>query len=216
MRYERKYLYKKFSHEFIKNRIKSIGFNEAFPKRTVSSIYYDTPNFYLYNISEAGISDRAKIRVRWYNNNPNVKLEYKIKKGEIGNKIIEDISSKSSNFPLSFNSPLSSNKLDLSIPKTIDHIYFPQVAVTYDREYFFSESDNTRLTLDHNIHYSRLQNFPDKCINSNWIPSEDSVVELKYDQNVSNENLFENIMINISLNISRFSKYCQAIYATCG
>ena len=41
------------------------GFFEAYKNRSVTSVYYDTQDFYLYNISEYGIENREKKRIRW-------------------------------------------------------------------------------------------------------------------------------------------------------
>ena len=60
MRYERKYTFFEHSIQSFRNRIKSLGFKLAFPTRQVSSLYYDTFDFKLYQISEAGISERKK------------------------------------------------------------------------------------------------------------------------------------------------------------
>ena len=83
MRYERKYTSFEHSIQSFRNRIKSLGFKLAFPTRQVSSLYYDTFDFKLYQISEAGISERKKIRLRWYDLDEDTRLEYKVLKSEL-------------------------------------------------------------------------------------------------------------------------------------
>ncbi len=212
MRYERKYIFFEHSIQSFRNRIKSLGFNIAFPTRKVSSLYYDTFDFKLYQISEAGISERKKIRLRWYNFDENIRLEYKIKKGEIGNKITPDnLKNYSSRVPLSFRLPKNKIQSIIKVPRVIDNVFFPKVVVTYIRDYFVSNSGDTRLTFDYQINYSIVvNNFTDlKC--TNWIPEENSVIELKYDYLSENNNLIESIVNKLSIQTSRFSKYCNAI-----
>ena len=212
MRYERKYIFFEHSIQSFRNRIKSLGFKIAFPTRTVSSLYYDTFDFKLYQISEAGISERKKIRLRWYNCDEKTKLEYKIKKGELGNKITPDnFKNNSSQIPLSLRLPKNKIQSIIKVPRVIDNVFFPKVIVTYIRDYFVSNSGDTRLTLDYQINYSIVVNNFTDLKGSHWIPEENSVVELKYDYLSENNNLIESIVGKLSIQTSRFSKYCNAI-----
>ena len=212
MRYERKYIFNEFSIDNLKNRIKSLDFKLAFPTRQVNSVYYDTDDFYLYNISEAGISDRKKIRIRWYNLNEKKQLEYKLKKAELGKKIYyENLDENLNSLRLEFQLPRNNIKTKIKIPKKIDQIFFPKVCITYKREYFVSSSGSTRITLDYKINCSRIIKNIDHFKLSNFLPSENSVIELKYDYLSKNSLLIDKVVNNLSAQISRFSKYCQAI-----
>ena len=42
------------------------GFQRTYPARWVNSIYFDTPDLHALEENFAGISDRAKYRIRWY------------------------------------------------------------------------------------------------------------------------------------------------------
>ena len=212
MRYERKYIFNEFSIDNLKNRIKSLDFKLAFPTRQVNSVYYDTDDFYLYNISEAGISDRKKIRIRWYNLNEKKQLEYKIKKAELGKKIYyKNLDENLNSLPLEFQLPRNNIKTKIKIPKKIDQIFFPKVCITYKREYFVSSSGSTRITLDYKINCSRIIKNIDHFKLSNFLPSENAVIELKYDYLSRNSLLIDKVVNNLSAQISRFSKYCDAI-----
>ena len=48
---------------------------------------------------------------------------------------------------------------------------------------------------------------------NNWIPSNEEVMEIKYDANNDNycANVINNIVDQLGLTTSRFSKYCNAI-----
>ena len=212
MRYERKYIFNEFSIDNLRNRIKSLDFKSAYPSRQVNSIYYDTNDFYLFNISEAGISDRRKIRIRWYNHNEKKQLEYKIKQAEIGKKLYYKSSYEDSNsLPLEFQFPRNSTKYKINIPKIIDQIFFPKVCITYKRDYFISSTGSTRITLDYKINCSRIIKNIENFRLSNFLPLENAVIELKYDYLSKNSILIDRVVNNLSAQISRFSKYCQAI-----
>ena len=64
MRYERKFPFQTSNLEQMKAQIIKYGFFEAYKNRSVTSIYYDTKDFYLYNISEYGIENRVKKIIR--------------------------------------------------------------------------------------------------------------------------------------------------------
>ena len=42
------------------------GFKTAHPNRTINNIYYDAQNLKAFHDNENGISDRTKLRIRWY------------------------------------------------------------------------------------------------------------------------------------------------------
>ena len=212
MRYERKYTFFEHSIQSFRNRIKSLGFKLAFPTRQVSSLYYDTFDFKLYQISEAGISERKKIRLRWYDLDEDTRLEYKVKKAEIGNKLFPDnFRNYSSEIPLSFRLPKNKIKSIIKVPKVIDHVFLPKVIVTYIRDYYISNLGDIRITFDYQINYSYVVNNFRDLKGSYWIPEENSVVEMKYDYLSENNNLIESIVKKLSTQTSRFSKYCNAI-----
>ena len=57
------------------------GFTQQYPDRNISSIYLDTLNYNFARDNINGVSERKKIRIRWYNNNlNNISIEEKIKK----------------------------------------------------------------------------------------------------------------------------------------
>jgi hypothetical protein len=42
------------------------GFGEAYPPRRVNSLYFDTPRLSSFDQNLAGVSERQKLRLRWY------------------------------------------------------------------------------------------------------------------------------------------------------
>mgnify|MGYP001404610065 CR=1 FL=1 len=213
MRYEKKFPFKAKDLELILSNLKSYGFVEEYPKRQVNSIYYDTNEFYLFSISQDGISNREKKRIRWYNGDDLLILENKIKYAELGEKVTNK------NF-LKENKLIDINILDSyknsikihQIPIKLDKIYIPKVGVKYQRKYLVSLCKKTRITLDYKIMFGRVLRGSKNLKIINWQPAEESVLEIKFDKNVKNMHLQMWELINkFDLQLTRFSKYCQAV-----
>ena len=213
MRYERKFILNEFEINPIIAKFISQDIEEIFPERYISSIYYDTPDFYLYRISEYGNHNRFKIRIRWYNENRELKLEYKMKNGEVGEKKINEINNnESENKKVKVVLPFSQNIYISQIPESINRIYSPVLCVNYKRKYFSTKSRNIRFTLDYFIKFSRINYLKDHFIFNNWVPSREGVLEIKYDQSLENVNpMIQNTLEGFNLNLDSFSKYCKGI-----
>ena len=78
-RVERKFSFGKSKENELYNFLLLNNFNKTFENRIVNSIYLDTCNFdnALDNIN--GVSNRKKLRMRWYNNDLN-NLSFETKK----------------------------------------------------------------------------------------------------------------------------------------
>ena len=68
-RIEKKFVLGKFKDDFFKKLLLVNGFTKQYPDRTISSIYLDTANYDFAKDNINGVSERKKIRFRWYNNN---------------------------------------------------------------------------------------------------------------------------------------------------
>ena len=213
MRYEKKFPFEESNLESIYSYLLSFGFIDAYPERQVNSIYYDTNEFFLYNISEAGISDRLKKRIRWYDNKNELILEYKIKESELGiKKTNKKFLLKDQIRKIEILNPTDYSIQIKKIPSSLENIYLPNVGVTYKRKYLISVCGTTRITLDYQIKFARIFNGPDNYQITNWIPFSNSVLEIKYEYLINNKNLELNKFIDkFGLQFSRFYKYCYAI-----
>tara|TARA_Y100001968_G_scaffold27155_1_gene21220 strand:- start:365 stop:1054 length:690 start_codon:yes stop_codon:yes gene_type:complete len=212
-RYERKYSFKGSILYSLYSSLFSKGFYISYPSRIISSIYYDTTSLYLYRISEAGVKDRIKKRVRWYNHKDSLHFEYKIKEGEIGyKKIINKIDDLWEKKEVLIDYLDTDNIYKINIPLAIEKIYFPSAAVFYKRYYLISACGNIRITLDNEIKYSKPLNINNKFLLNSWTPSSNNVMEIKYNLNIENPySSIENILDKFRLNLTRYSKYCEAI-----
>ena len=212
MRYERKYETNYHILNELKIFLKSNSFEEHFPSRIVSSIYFDTNNFKNYLDAESGNSDRAKIRARFYDFNVhNISIEIKRKKSELGYKDYFNIKEidKVSNMQPIF---LKKSDAIFKLPKTIFSIYRPNIYVEYNRHYFISSDGALRITFDNSINFSRITNISNNFKIKKRFPYNSSVIELKYDANYLPSNKFlSNLFDRFNLTFSKFSKYCIAI-----
>ena len=133
-----------FKYNFI-SQLKSDSFKEKYISRKVFSIYYDTDKLNFFKDHVDGNDKRSKYRLRTYNikfNNENsFNFENKIKEYDYNYKriiknyiIIDDIENNIPNL-------------------NIDHYgnLFPVLAVSYNREYYFNNFLENRVTIDSNI-----------------------------------------------------------------
>jgi hypothetical protein len=126
------------------------GFHEHFPERRVNSMYFDTLDDQMLFDSIYGYGNRKKIRIRYYNELEGIKLEQKIKKSNVGKKIVSNINPillRESNFEISSIISLKVNQNILLKSK-----------VSYDRRYFYNNKSDVRITLDQNISTEDLAN----------------------------------------------------------
>jgi hypothetical protein len=216
-RYERKFTVPnhfslKTVEQFIKNN-KAL-FREVFHVRQVNNIYFDTSGYNDYFDNVLGVSDRKKIRIRWYGDTlGEIKkpiLEIKIKKGIVGDKwsyklkpfvldnnfdnvLIQDIF-KSSGLPL----PI------LESLKTVT----PTLLNSYLRKYFLSANNKFRTTLDYKLLYHKI----DKRFNNfNFAPASDEnkIIELKY--GLSDDKIAKTIATQFPFRLNKNSKYVNGI-----
>jgi len=167
-----------------------------FPKRDITSIYFDNHKFDSYNDSIEGTVPRKKIRARFYN---------------FKNLDIKTFLKKTINFEIKINSPIGKLKdsfkcLDLSRKLKngyYDEIYGnckPVVVTNYKREYY--ELFNVRLTIDTNLRYSMYNKYK-----NNFRSNQSIIFEIKS----NNTELSNYIDEKFFFQKIRFSKYCNAI-----
>ncbi len=119
----------------------------------IRSIYFDTLNDRAYSEKEAGISEREKIRIRFYDYRDDlIRLEIKEKKGKLIHKETLSISKATAEQMLQGNfGSLASYTHPLS-----DHVYamayseglHPAVVVDYDRRAYLYPVGEVRITFD--------------------------------------------------------------------
>ena len=178
--------------------------------RNVNSIYFDTENFQSAQDNLAGISDRKKYRVRWYNDDvKNLIHEIKIKKNNLGKKI--SLKSKSDLKDIkrffSHTNNLFKNKNARNFIENINYFDLkPVMKISYERSYYVFKNQ-IRITFDRNLKYHLYSN--DRIKNEKFLDNM-CVIEFKFDE--KDNILAQEILQNSNFVPKRFSKYLRSLY----
>lgn len=211
-RYERKWIYRSNDHlTLIHSLIRSnLFFNKQYPNRRVNSIYFDDINHSSIRQNLDGISEKKKIRVRWYgaqNQLVNPVLEIKNKKGLETKKETYKISELDGlKFPDFKNLDLIKNTVNSQ--KKSKNTILPILTTNYDRQYFVSNNGKIRATIDYNLKSIHLKNPSQIEIVKNF--SSTCILEVKYPTNLDKYvrlNLRE-----ITLRLSKNSKFINSAF----
>tara|TARA_B100001029_G_C15049837_1_gene449853 strand:- start:893 stop:1519 length:627 start_codon:yes stop_codon:yes gene_type:complete len=176
----------------LRSHLQFINVKELYPKRKISSIYFDNKFFEMYRDSEEGCVPRKKVRIRHYpeEKNPSKNLETKITSVEGKYKVNKKISSDLNNYYFK-------NGIFVQQYGNCD----PVIKVSYTREYLILK--NCRFTIDYDIKYEGV------TFNKIFNDNETLVLELKSSSDIiSNLNLFSDF---IPMQRVRYTKYCEGI-----
>ncbi len=217
-RYERKFVIPEHMQNNLHGIINTNKFllKKIYKERIVNSIYYDFSDMKLARENIDGLSNRKKVRIRYYGNiidfkDPN--LEIKIKTGSTGKKKIfslENIFFK--NIFTEMITHISNQEISPYIISLLKHIE-PKVFVSYKRLYFLSNCKKYRLTYDSDIRYLKIIS-PDsfKIKRNSMIKDSNNILEIKYPIDYD-QNSYK-ISKLFPFRVSRNSKYIVAIKST--
>jgi hypothetical protein len=187
----------------------------AYPSRQVNNIYFDTADYQGLNANLSGISERTKLRLRWYGTNLPVvqdgNLELKCKQGVIGWKEI-----------CRFNQPLDLAEmpwrdveriLRMDLPsqgqRWLNWAAYPALINSYHRAYYVMPDQSVRLTLDTSLR-AFDQRFSGRPNLNRVAPLVDYVVlELKADH--AHYAQLSEALRYFPVRVDRFSKYVQGL-----
>ena len=208
-RYEIKFILDNANLSRIYQWIKECTFaKKTYPNRQVNSLYFDDINYTSVKDNLAGVSDRQKMRLRWYGkeedtNNPS--FEFKLREGRLNWKEsfpIERLEKDLLKFDLK--DILFECKNELFNQRVIlDEYILPTLQTGYEREYY-ADAKGIRLTIDHNIifHNPMLH----KILNHGCVTEYHlKVLEIKFDP-VLKDNVAR-IIKSLHLTPKRHSKY---------
>lgn len=153
-------------------------FYEAFPARRINNLYYDTLEDSCLKKHIHGSLIREKFRVRWYGEDTlNLQqpfFEIKTKRGSVVSKSRWDlVKDRIEQFYDSQNLPhlfIERNAAAASVQDLCRGLEY-KVTNSYHRQYFFSPSLNTRLTIDTDLSFSTTA--------FNQIQFNSTIIELK-------------------------------------
>jgi hypothetical protein len=140
-------------------QLHSAGFRQAFPPRQVNNLYFDTLSLDTYNDHIAGVTERRKLRFRWYGEDLRAaagQLEIKNKRARVGWKQVQPVAARLdlggrdwSGLQQDLYAGLRGEKQMVFLEML--HVSRPLVINTYQREYYISADGRFRLTLDYNL-----------------------------------------------------------------
>ncbi|MCO5190430.1 MAG: polyphosphate polymerase domain-containing protein [Anaerolineae bacterium] len=194
-------------------RLHPAGFVTAFPRRRVHNIYLDTPALTSLNGNLSGISERKKVRLRWYGDQRTTIrpiLELKTKHNLYGDKQRLALETE-----LDLTQPWS--VILRQLRESVSAEWRSQLAAftqptlynRYDRDYFVTGDGAIRATLDFNLFAcsQRLATKPNLDRPNSLPPL--AVIEIKGDPNQSDR--LEAIAANLPIQRTRSSKYVTGV-----
>lgn len=203
-------------------------FDKAFPDRRVCSLYFDTPNFDDFCDNVTGISERCKLRIRWYPEQVNgdtygddqFQLELKLKKNRFGEKLTHHIKIPTEFLTMSGHTIVQYilQNVPLEYRPLIDPCSEVTLGVSYMREYYISRIMDLRCTIDCDLHFwdPRDSHTLKPQFHTPKYITEYDILELKFPADLENNlpSNFEAVFPGVS--VGRHSKYavgCSLIYA---
>lgn len=186
-----------------------IGFRESYPPRQVNNVYFDSDDLVNLKMNEAGLSNRVKVRIRWYGELSRMAspvLELKFKSGTYGWKVQHpfgedfDLTARS----LTDLSREMQSRLPPSLSCFMDFSSRPVLISSYQREYYANVGGDVRATVDHQLRFfdQRLNFWP--SLTQSFEPNV-VVVELK--ALAGAETIVREVASQFGWRVSRNSKY---------
>ena len=217
-RYEVKFILNEMNYSICKEWLNSeTAFHKKYPNRIVNSIYLDDQNFSSVKDNLSGISERSKVRLRWYGDINTFEqkpcIENKSKKGRLGSKRYIHIDTLPDNLckmKLYEILKIINNEKDFKLASAKEYLY-PSLFVKYEREYF-EEKDKLRITIDHNIQFSPPL-VSRKISDHQFLNYNKRILEIKF--GIRSKDYVSSIIRNLNLVPSRNSKYLTGL-ATLG
>jgi len=215
-RYEIKFVLNEREMTHILSCLNINGAKKNFPDRMINSLYFEYLDQKLARDNLAGISNRCKVRLRYYGDNvlesSDQKLEIKLREGRLGSKIIYPL--------LTIKNALRQKtlfELSKDIFQEIYNSYFthysinsylvPILLIKYKREYY-KIYNGIRITIDKHI---KFYNTPHngKLNSLKPISYNPYVVEIKFSKNLRLNAL--NLIQSLNVAPKRHSKYLMGL-----
>jgi SPX domain protein involved in polyphosphate accumulation len=181
--------------------------NKKYENRKVNSIYFDNVDFSSVRDNLAGISQRNKLRLRWYGDQENSLpfFEVKTKNGRLGYKTSCPLKSLGSNLSkLNIDKIASKCIKDLAKQDVVfDEHLVPTLKVSYEREYYETHN-GIRITIDQDIKFSdtQLHSMLDENMS---IPYPFKVMEVKFKPDM--KEVVAELIRSLHITPKRHSKY---------
>tara|TARA_Y100000591_G_C21847458_1_gene709506 strand:+ start:3352 stop:4017 length:666 start_codon:yes stop_codon:yes gene_type:complete len=206
-RFERKWLFKSNNSLALINALvrSNLFFRTQYPSRKVNSVYFDTNNYVSIRQNLDGVSNKKKIRIRWYGNkhimsNPFVEIKskkgFETKKESLKIKELDKVKLNNLEFI----------KKELNSKLKLKKIINPVLTTHYYREYFVSLNGKVRATVDYNLKSIFLNNLSQIDIVKNF--KNICILEFKYSTGL--DKYVRKNLKDITLRLSKNSKFVNS------
>ncbi len=205
-RIEKKFVFGKHKQDFIKKFLISNGFVKHFPNRKITSIYLDTIDYDFAKDNINGVSERKKIRFRWYNDDETkINLEEKNKKNFMVWKNIKKI--EIINDKKQLISKLKEYFYSTYL-KNMNRFNYKFILKTdYKRSYWISMNKKFRVTIDVDFNTSSLRNF----LKPIYLP--DTILEFKFSPEYESDFRRSFNLQSYGFRNQKYSKYIRSFIA---
>tara|TARA_B100001057_G_scaffold2756_1_gene2545 strand:+ start:3946 stop:4599 length:654 start_codon:yes stop_codon:yes gene_type:complete len=202
-RIEKKFVLGKFKDDFLKKFLLINGFTKHYPDRKINSVYLDTNNYDFARDNINGVSERKKIRFRWYNDDETkIFFEEKNKKNFFVWKNIKEI--KLSNDKKELVNRLKDFFFSMKPSNTNNFNYKFILKTNYKRSYWISDDKKFRATIDTDINTSALEKFIKPVYLS------DTVLEFKFSPQYESKFRYFFNSRSYQLRSQKYSKYIRS------
>jgi hypothetical protein len=197
-------------------RLHPEGFRVEHPSRRVNSLYYDTVNWDSLRDNAAGVSERNKMRLRWYGRPGLVEgMQFEIKSRRAGlvYKQAEPVPGQ-----FAFDESLSWFELTAVVSEASQlfcndlRLLVPAIMTTYQRDYYATFDGRVRLTVDTDISYHRVTGSSRAVFSP--VPIDDEVTVIEVKGGPSESKRIAEITRALPLRIGRNSKFVNGILAS--
>ncbi|MBN1956459.1 MAG: polyphosphate polymerase domain-containing protein [Anaerolineae bacterium] len=215
-RYERKFLVDQLDAHQVRMLVKlhPALFVQPYPPRFVNNVYFDSPGLDFYHDNVRGVSDRIKVRVRWYGDllgaikQPT--LEFKVKRGLVGAKEQYPLA------PFQLAPGVSNGRLQGLLRESplpgwavaCLHNLSAVLVNRYERWYFATRDGAYRVTVDTGLTFYRVGQLRSSLAHRQVDPVH-VIVELKY--GAAHEKGAGRVSGYFPFRVTKSSKYVQGI-----
>lgn len=192
----------------------SAGFRAPYPDRQVNNVYFDTWDYRAFAENLAGVSERSKVRFRWYGDSSGPaagSLEVKQKRNHFGWKLRFPVATAPWEEGRGWNEIRSALREQIAPDARmwLDQNPLPIMINRYERQYFVSGDGLIRATIDVNQRvydqrYGTLPNFTRQAVTQDTL-----VVEFKFAR--EDRQKVVAMLQGFPLRIGRHSKFMNAV-----
>ena len=195
-------------------RMHPAAFSVAYPDRQINNIYFDSYDYKLFQDSIVGLSNRAKLRYRWYGQSLDPvagALEVKFRRNAMGSKLVYPVADLPYVCKQNWQTFTATLRKTLPFPAQRWLIDFPQPILInrYHRVYLVSADERIRITLDRNPVLLDQRHRATPNYSQKTPMPEGLIMEVKYDAGL--DDVASGIVRHFPFCIGQHSKYTAAL-----